>query len=402
MAATDPLPRLGILVDLPLWRHGDGWASSDAFLEYLLAFRRVCAKVVLIARVLPSGDRPAAVALGPDVEVVALPPYASLRTLLTTEVGSWPAVLRALDVGLSQVDLLWLNFAHPISLVALQRARRLNVRSFAVLRGNYVRDAAIHAPKGTAAVASLAMTTLMTAFAAQARRAKVPCLAMADSEIQWLRDHGLTAALVPVSLLPRAALADAAVEAAEFDVLAVGRFDHVKGFDLLLQALVDLRRPDGTPATLVLVGDGPERDRLRAKSAALALGDRVHFAGRLPPGAELWHRYRSARVVAIPSRTEGTPAVAREAMALGTAVVASAIGGLPDLLGGPEPLGWLVPAEDPAALREALQHVLTDDSTRRARVERAQRVAAGWTLEDSVAAVAQAWTDWGLYHAAPR
>ena len=397
MDSNDSLPRLGILVDLPLWRVGEGWASSDAFLEYLLAFRQVCSKVVLIARVLPAGEQPAAVALGPGIEVVPLPAYASLRTLLTTEVGKWPAVLQALDTGLGQVDLLWLNFAHPISVIALQRAQRLNVRSFAVLRGNYVRDAAIHAPKGTAAVAALAMTTLMTVFAAQARRARVPCLAMADSEIKWLRDHGLTAALVPVSLLPRAVLAEELAVAEEYDVLAVGRFDHVKGFDLLLEALVDLRRPNGEPATLVIVGDGPERERLHAKAVELALGERVRFAGRLPPGPELWHRYRSARVVAIPSRTEGTPAVAREAMALGTAVVASAIGGLPALLGGSAPLGWLVPPESPAALRVALELAFAHDPERTERVERAKAAAAGWTLEASVAAVAAAWTEWGLH-----
>lgn len=396
MTASDPLPRLGILVDLPLWRHGDGWVSSDAFLEYLLAFRSVCSKVVLIARVLPGGDRPAAFALGPDIEVVALPPYASLRTLLTSEIGKWPAVLRALDTGLAQVDLLWLNFAHPISLVALRRAQRLNVRSFAVLRGNYVRDAAIHAPVGTATAAAAAMTALMATFAAQCRRAKVPCLAMANSEVQWLRDRGLAAELVPVSLLPRATLQETAMPPAEFDVLAVGRFDHVKGFDVLLEALVDLRAADDSPATLVIVGDGPERDRLHAKAAELNLNDRVHFAGRLPPGPQLWHRYRSARVVAIPSRTEGTPAVAREAMALGVPVVASAIGGLPDLLGGPEPLGWLVPPEDSAALRHALQTVLSDGPGGHHRVARAQVLAAAWTLEDSVAQVAQAWAEWGL------
>ena len=396
MAAPAPLPRLGILVDLPLWRHGDGWASSDAFLEYLLAFRHVCSKVVLIARVLPGGDRPAAFAHGPDIDVVALPAYASLRTLLTSELAKWPAVLRALDEGLSQVDLLWLNFAHPISLVALRRAERLNVRSFAVLRGNYVRDAAIHAPKGTAAAAALAMTALMSSFAALARRSKVPCLAMASSEVQWLRDHGLTAELVPVSLLPRAVLLETAMPPGEFDVLAVGRFDHVKGFDVLLEALVDLRSAAGSPATLVIVGDGPERDRLQAKAAELNLTARVLFAGRLPPGPELWHRYRSSQVVAIPSRTEGTPAVAREAMALGAPVVASAIGGLPDLLGGPEPLGWLVPPEDPAALRHALQTVLSDGPGGHHRVARAQQLAAAWTLEDSVAAVAHAWTTWGL------
>lgn len=397
MAASDRLPRLGILVDLPIWRHGDGWACADAFLTYLLAFRQACSRIVLIARVLPCGSHPASFALGADVDVVALPPYGSLRTLLSSEVGMWPEVLAALDAGLRQVDLLWLNFAHPISMVALQRAKPLQLRCFAVLRGNYVRDAAIHAAKGTSAVAAMAMRTLMAVFAAQARRAKVPCLAMADAELRWLQAQGLTAAMVPVSLLPRAAGPQPTAVAAEYDVLAVGRFDSVKGFDILLDALVGLCRPDGAPATLVIVGDGPEGDRLRAKADQLGLANRVNFTGRLPPGPELWHRYRSALAVAIPSRTEGTPAVAREAMALGTAVVASAIGGLPDLLGGPPPLGWLVPPEDSQALRIALQQAMTQGPDRAARVERAIAAAATWRLEDSVAAVVEAWRQWGLY-----
>jgi glycosyltransferase involved in cell wall biosynthesis len=126
-------------------------------------------------------------------------------------------------------------------------------------------------------------------------------------------------------------------------VLYVGRLSPEKGIKELVEAA------DGIP--LVVVGDGPLRDEVP---------DALGFV----PNAELGPYYRAASVVAVPSRREGYGVVCAEAMAHGKPVVASAVGGLLDLVAHGE-TGLLVPPGDTAGLREALHWLLGDRDLRR-------------------------------------
>ena len=138
-------------------------------------------------------------------------------------------------------------------------------------------------------------------------------------------------------------------------VLFVGRLSPEKGVAELLEAT------DAMPR--VVVGDGPLRDRVP---------DAVGFVAP----SELGGYYARAAVVACPSRREGYGVVAREAMAHGRPVVASAVGGLLDAVEDGV-TGVLVPPRDPAALRDVLGRLLSDRELRerigKAARERAQR-----------------------------
>ncbi|MFT4515480.1 MAG: teichuronic acid biosynthesis glycosyltransferase TuaC, partial [Planctomycetota bacterium] len=151
-------------------------------------------------------------------------------------------------------------------------------------------------------------------------------------------------------------------------VVSVGRLVAGKGFDVAVRAVRDLPN-----TTLVLVGDGPERSKL----AGLG-GDRVKFLGVLP-ATEVATAYQAADVFVLPSHREGWPNVVTEALASGLPVVATPVGGIPQILGGeqPEPfLGALVPVGDVAGFAVALQRVL-DDEKRTSEV-RAFAERYGW------------------------
>jgi glycosyltransferase involved in cell wall biosynthesis len=126
-------------------------------------------------------------------------------------------------------------------------------------------------------------------------------------------------------------------------VLFVGRLSEEKGILEFLEAT------EGMPR--VIVGDGPLRDRV------------PEAVGFVPPG-ELGAYYERAAVVCCPSRREGYGVVAREAMAWGRPVVATAVGGLLDAVVDGE-TGVLVPPEEVALLRTAIERVLGDASLRR-------------------------------------
>ena len=132
-------------------------------------------------------------------------------------------------------------------------------------------------------------------------------------------------------------------------LIYVGRLEEEKGVLDLLEAfsLLAERRSD---VRLVIVGDG--RARAACDRAAGSLGDRVLLPGARPlEEVPLWMAAGDALV--LPSWAEGTPNVVLEALACGRRVVATHVGGIPDLITGPE-LGELVPPRQPALLADAL------------------------------------------------
>ena len=136
-------------------------------------------------------------------------------------------------------------------------------------------------------------------------------------------------------------------------VFGAGALAWRKGFDVLLDAFAaaDL------DLDLVLAGDGPERAALAQRAADRGVARRVHFLGHVDR-ATVASLLRGACVVAMPSRFEGHPLIALEAMLAGVPLVASDIPGLPpELRDGAS--GLLVPAEDVGALAAALRRVGT-------------------------------------------
>lgn len=169
-------------------------------------------------------------------------------------------------------------------------------------------------------------------------------------------------------------------------VLFVGRLNAQKGLRDLLDAMA--RTPRGADRAwsqlpLHVVGDGPDRDALRAHAASLGLGDRITWEGTLAPH-EVAARYRAAQVVVMPSRGEGLGLVAVEAQLCGTPVVAYADGGLLDAV-RPEHGGTLVTPGDCEALAGAIAHVTGDAHLARRLGESAREFVRARFTPDAVA-----------------
>ena len=147
----------------------------------------------------------------------------------------------------------------------------------------------------------------------------------------------------------------------------VGRLGHEKGCDVMLEALARL---DDIDVRLSVLGDGVERARLEEQAQRLGIAGRVTWHGPVPGAAPL---YPAFDLFALSSRTEGTPIALLEAMSAGVPVVATRVGGVPDVLGD---AGLLVPPEDPAALAAAIRLALADRDASASLAERARlRVA---------------------------
>ena len=155
-------------------------------------------------------------------------------------------------------------------------------------------------------------------------------------------------------------------------VIGVGQLNRKKGFHHLVRAVHELHHR-GVPADLELVGDGPERGELESLAQALGLAEHVHFRGWLPFN-EVRVAMSQATVLVHPSDGlgDGLPNVLREAMAVGTPVVASAVAGIPEALDDGR-CGMLVPSGDVPTLADRIGRLLADAELRREYAERARR-----------------------------
>lgn len=175
----------------------------------------------------------------------------------------------------------------------------------------------------------------------------------------------------PVSFPPSAVTASA-LAARPPVVAAVGRLSPEKGMADLVAAFARVPAPG---ATLVIGGEGPERDRIEAAIAEHALEGRVVLLGQVPDSAEI---FRSARVAVVPSRSEAFGLAVVEALGAGLPVVATDCGGPAEILDRGR-FGSLVPVGDAALMAEAIDAALSnpgDPAPRRARAE-AFSLAAG-------------------------
>ena len=142
---------------------------------------------------------------------------------------------------------------------------------------------------------------------------------------------------------------------AEHVIVCVGRLSHEKGQDVLLQALPALDSLAKRQVKLVFVGGGNTEATLRKMASDLGIESRVVFTGMIRPD-EIPQWIDASDVLCLPSRREGCPNAVLEALASGRPVVASHIGGVPELINGNN--GVLVPADNPASLANGLYSAL--------------------------------------------
>lgn len=167
-------------------------------------------------------------------------------------------------------------------------------------------------------------------------------------------------------LTPAAARAELGVAQGGFRIGWIGRIEPEKGLDVMIDALPLLR---GVPATLSIIGDGSGAAEMRRHADATGVGGLITWHGMMPAAERLLAAFD---VLVLSSRTEGVPMVLLEAMAAEIPVVATSVGGVPDVVTSEEAL--LVPSESPEAIARGIRAVWARraEADRRARAARAR------------------------------
>ena len=208
----------------------------------------------------------------------------------------------------------------------------------------------------------------VTIVVSETQRHLVRRLGVRDERIYWAPNA------IDVRVLPlpydKAALLPETCEASEpaWLIGSVGRLSPEKGHRILLRAFGPVQAHVGN-VKLLLVGDGPEMNFLQESVSELSLQSSVVFTGLRADAQQI---IGALDLLVLPSLTEGLPVVILEAFAYKTPVVATAVGGVPELVRDDE-TGWLVPPRDPHALAQAILDALSNPEEARRRAENAYK-----------------------------
>ena len=155
------------------------------------------------------------------------------------------------------------------------------------------------------------------------------------------------------------------------DVVFVGELRRLKGVDVLIEALANTAR------TATVAGDGPDAEAFRALAAKRGLASQIRFVGGMPARAA----FRRGHVLVVPSRAESFPYIVLEAMAAGMPVIATKVGGIPEIFGSDA--DQLIPPGNAPALAGAI-----DDALKKPPRERTARLRDRVALTFTVSAMA--------------
>jgi glycosyltransferase involved in cell wall biosynthesis len=181
--------------------------------------------------------------------------------------------------------------------------------------------------------------------------------------------------------------AELALAPGEILAVAVGRLEPIKDHALLIEALPLMG--GGPPVRVAVLGSGSLAQDLRARVARLGLERRVLLPGHQQDVAE-W--LGAADVFVLPSAAEGLPLALLEAMSCGLPVVATAVGGVPEVLAG-SGAGVLVPAGDRAALARAVSSLAADVALRGAMGAAARERARLYSRDEMVSRYAAVYAE---------
>ncbi len=367
--------RLAVYCDYSYRVDGDRVYAQVPFALFLRELASHCDRLVVIGRLDPTPGRYPYLMSG--VDFVPLPHYLSGADFGAV-MRTFPAGLRRFWRTLADVDTVWILGPNPPQALAFALLAAARKRKVVLGVRQNLPELIRHRHRGRTSV-HIAATVLDGAFRVLARR--MPVVVVGPD---LARRYGSATSLhvMYVSLLSEKQILDAADDGRVYDgselrVLSVGRLDPEKN-PLLLADIFDRALRADPRWRLEVCGDGILMEALARRLRELGVDDRARLRGHVAIDDGLWDLYRSSHVLLHVSLTEGVPQVLLEAFASRLPVVATAVGGVPELVGG---RGLLVAPSNADAAARALQRMLSDQILRATLVDAAAAEIQQHTVE---------------------
>jgi glycosyltransferase involved in cell wall biosynthesis len=275
---------------------------------------------------------------------------------------NWRAAARGLRAHMQDADVIWATLPTMLGLMAIEvnGGRKPCVVQ---LVGDPRRSIAALSAKPSTKLLSIAAAYLVRRAISKADGAIFVSQALRSA---YLADPRQRAVVVNESRVRNAQIihqdtlaeVQRASQGACPSLVYVGRLSPEKGVAVLLKALAAV-----SLAKLTIIGSGPQRDELEGLAARLGIADRVCFLGSYPWGSDLLELIRRHQCLVLPSFTEGLGLVLLESMSQGVPVIASSVGGIPEVVRHGVN-GLLFPRGDVSALAAVIDRVISDPGLR--------------------------------------
>ncbi|HTP20016.1 MAG TPA: glycosyltransferase family 4 protein [Solirubrobacteraceae bacterium] len=366
--------KVAVYCDFSYRIDGDAVYAEVSFIRFIEGLAAHCERLVVVGRLAPARERfPYRLRAA---EFVPLPYYRSGADLAAV-LRTIPAAIRRFWRVLDDVDVVWILGPNPpqaplFAILGILRRRKVVLG----VRQN-LPELIRHRRRGEPVVICSAhllerLFRLLSRF--------VPVVVVGADLARRYRSAKSILGLY-VSLLSESDLIGhddrRRYDGDELVALSVGRLDQEKN-PLLLVDVLECALEADPRWSLHVCGDGVLAGALAERAARVGVGDRLVQHGYVPIDSGLWDLYMHAHVLLHVSMTEGAPQVILEAFAARLPVVATAVGGVRDLVAH---RGLLVPPGDPAAAAAALARMVADPGLRSRVVEAGHRTAADHTLQ---------------------
>lgn len=378
--------KLAVFSGQYFWFDGKQYSTDEAFVEFVNAFHPYFGKIVFCDAVSAERKTESYVLDAEKAEVCPLPAF-NVYSFWENIFVHYPRIYRIVKKQIDDWDIVWLPGPHPVGLLLAYVCHQRRKAFFQMVRANLLEQVK-HSNRGFRRCCAMTAVAMLE-YASRRIARKHLTFAVGREMYEAYRKSGGNVHETRVSLITDDDI-EKTIRGRTVDLhrpvrlLSVARLDPEKGLMNLIRAVEALNGGGRLAVMLEIVGKGykgREESRLKEEVERRHLSHDIRFSGYVPFGPRLLELYRESDIFVLPSLSgEGVPQTVFEAMACGIPIVATRVGGIPDVIQH-ERNGLLIDAGSPEEIVSAVERMIVHGALRQAMRENALATVRKHTLE---------------------
>jgi glycosyltransferase involved in cell wall biosynthesis len=363
--------------------NGREYSSDEAHILFMIGMKKYFNNLTFCSRLLP-GINSANYRIPEQIKICPLPYYKDVLELFIKSVIYMTQIWRIIRNNINRWDILWLCWPHPVSLLILIMVKIQSYQSIPVLivRQNLNKLVRLRYRGIKKLFAIIVINVLEWQLKLWDNETHI--FTVGDEMYQKFCKsyrHVQLIRLPPLSKrdIPVINTSENKKTMLPISLLYVGRLEPEKGLPYLIQS-ISLLKKDNKHVHLKIIGSGPEEKELRTLTKKLDVKNEVTFYGYVKFGEPLFSYYTRADCLVLPSLSEGFPNVIMEAMAFNVAIIATKVGGIPEIIKHKRN-GLLVQPGSAEAFAEAIIELIDNPELADSMRKSAKIDALSYTME---------------------